>query len=169
MAYNLFYAVAFPLYNTANSALVPVSTRNSKQRGTLASFVNMAALGGIGAGSIVMPMIILVFANAFPGPVAELPSSNGYLILFVIIGIVTCVGCILQYYFTRERITEEGISNTVKSEDAPAEKGPSLKKQAKAIFSDRFFIAAIVFYLLFQLSGGIKNASIAIVHEQRSV
>ena len=45
ISYNLFYAVAFPLYNTANSALVPVSTRNGKQRGLLASLVNMAVLG----------------------------------------------------------------------------------------------------------------------------
>lgn len=49
VAYNLFYAVAFPLYNTANSALVPMSTRNGKQRGFLASLVNMALLGGSGA------------------------------------------------------------------------------------------------------------------------
>ena len=159
VAYNLFYAVAFPLYNTANSALVPVSTRNSKQRGTLASLVNMAQLGGIGAGSIVMPMIILIFANAFPGPSEDLPSSSGYLILFLIIGIITFLGCVLQYYFTRERITEESLSNSVQKKDIVKEKGPSFKKQAKAIFSDKFFVVAIIFYLLFQLSGGIKNAS----------
>ena len=40
IAYNLFYAVAYPIYNTANSTLIPVSTRNSKQRGALASFTN---------------------------------------------------------------------------------------------------------------------------------
>lgn len=33
IAYNLFYAVAYPIYNTANSTLIPLSTRNSKQRG----------------------------------------------------------------------------------------------------------------------------------------
>ena len=27
IAYNLFYAVAYPIYNTANSTLIPVSTR----------------------------------------------------------------------------------------------------------------------------------------------
>ena len=35
IAYNLYYAVAYPIYNTANSTLVPVSTRNSQQRGAL--------------------------------------------------------------------------------------------------------------------------------------
>ena len=41
IAYNLFYAVAYPIYNTANSTLIPLSTRNSQQRGGLASFTNM--------------------------------------------------------------------------------------------------------------------------------
>ena len=48
IAYNLYYAVAYPIYNTANSTLVPVSTRNSKQRATLASFTNMAGCHGRG-------------------------------------------------------------------------------------------------------------------------
>ena len=44
IAYNLYYAVAYPIYNTANSTLIPVSTRNSQQRGVLASFTNVAGL-----------------------------------------------------------------------------------------------------------------------------
>ena len=149
IAYNLFYAVAFPLYNTANSALVPVSTRNGKQRSWLASLVNMATLGGAGASSIVFPMII-----------GMLTDSTGYFILFLIIGIVTFVGCIAQYYFTRERVTEESIVHGLPSEESAASvKGPSMGKQAKALFTDKFFIIAIVFYLLYQFAGAIKNAS----------
>ena len=48
IAYNLYYAVAYPIYNTANSTLIPVSTRDSKQRATLASFTNVAGLGVMG-------------------------------------------------------------------------------------------------------------------------
>ena len=158
VAYNLFYAVAFPLYNTANSALVPVSTRNGKQRGLLASFVNMAVLGGAGAGSIVMPLIIGFMTDAFPGPSPTNPSSTGYLVIFLTVGIITFLGCIAQYYFTRERVTEETMSGKADLSEKK-EKGPSIGVQAKAIFSDKFFIVAIVFYLLYQLSGGIKNGS----------
>ena len=158
VAYNLFYAVAFPLYNTANSALVPVSTRNGKQRGLLASFVNMAVLGGAGAGSIVMPLIIGFMTDAFPGPSPTNPSSTGYLVIFLTVGIITFLGCIAQYYFTRERVTEETMSGKADLSEKK-EKGPSIGVQAKAIFSDKFFIVAIVFYLLYQLSGGIKHGS----------
>ncbi|MDE6589745.1 MAG: MFS transporter, partial [Oscillospiraceae bacterium] len=55
IAYNLYYAVAYPIYNTANSTLVPVSTRNSQQRGALASFTNVAGLGVMGVGSMIFP------------------------------------------------------------------------------------------------------------------
>jgi len=114
------------------------------------------AVGRVGRGLIVMPMIILAFANGFPGPAEGLPSSNGYLVLFIAIGVITFLGCILQYYFTRERVTEESITSLAETEKV---KGPTLGKQAKAIFGDRFFVTAIIFYLLFQLSGGIKNGS----------
>lgn len=166
IAYNLFYAVAFPLYNTANSAMVPVSTRNGKQRGLLASFVNMATLGGAGAGSIVFPSIIALFTIGFPGPEhSNLPNSNGYLILFIIIGVLTFLGCLLQYYFTRERVTEEAMAQeAIKQQDKAGEQkaAPALSmgKQAKALFSDKFFIVVIIFYFLYQMAGGIKNGSI---------
>lgn len=168
IAYNLFYAVAFPLYNTANSALVPVSTRNGKQRGLLASLVNMAVLGGAGAGSIIFPQILAALARPFPNGNAvsdvgeKLPGSNGYLITFIVIGIVTFIGCLAQYYFTRERVTEEGMLKTVAKdggEHTSVKKGPTMKEQARALFKDKFFVITIVFYLLYQLSGSIKNAS----------
>lgn len=169
IAYNLFYAVAFPLYNTANSALVPVSTRNGNQRNVLASFVNMALLGGAGAGSIVFPMIMLIFANLMPGAYdtdgnPTLPNSNGYLILFIIIGVITFLGCIAQFYFTRERVTEESFTKENEGEAAVAvkeetKKGPTIGQQAKALFSDKFFVVVIIFYFLYQMAGGIKNAS----------
>ena len=160
VAYNLFYAVAFPLYNTANSAMVPVSTRNGKQRGLLASFVNMAVLGGAGAGSIVMPMIMVLFTGAFPGPEnAGLPNSTGYLVLFVIIAAITFFGCVLQFYFTRERVTEETNSSAPQKTEENKEKALSIGKQAKALFSDKFFLVVILFYFLYQMAGGIKNGS----------
>ena len=32
IAYNLYYAVAYPIYNTANSTMIPLSTRDSGKR-----------------------------------------------------------------------------------------------------------------------------------------
>ena len=165
IAYNLFYSVAFPLYNTANSAMVPVSTRNGKQRGLLASFVNMATLGGAGAGSIVMPVVLGLLAGVFPLDGSDsIPDAQGYLVLFIVIAVITFLGCLVQYYFTRERVTEETMAQeAIKQQDKAGEQkaAPALSmgKQAKALFSDKFFIVVIIFYFLYQMAGGIKNGS----------
>ena len=58
IAYNLYYAVAYPIYNTANSTLIAVSTRDSQKRSVLASFANMATLGVMGVGSMAFPMLV---------------------------------------------------------------------------------------------------------------
>lgn len=143
ISYNLYYAVAYPIYNTANSILIPVSTRNSKSRGLLASFTNVAGLAVMGAGSMVFPIIVSMF----------LKTQLSWTIVFVIIGVITFACALLQYYFTRERVTEETNNLTVAPEKI------SIKKQLKAVGKDRFWWIIIVFYLVFQLSGAIKNLS----------
>ena len=60
IAYNLYYAVAYPIYNTANATMVPVSTRDSEKRSVLASMSNFAGLGVMGAGSMVFPVLVTI-------------------------------------------------------------------------------------------------------------
>ena len=150
ISYNLYYAVASPLYNTANSTMIPVSTRNGKQRSLLASANNMAALAVMGAGSMVFPVLLgLLVKESTPVKTAQ----NYWLIMFLIVGIVTFICAVLQYYFTRERVTEENFSVSKKVEKLP------IKKQLKAVTTDKFWWLIILFYFLFQVSGAIKNLS----------
>ncbi len=152
IAYNLYYAVAFPLYNTANSTLTPLSTRNGKQRSVLASLVNMSLLGATGAGSMIFPILLglLISDDMSLGE-----QKNYWLVLFIIVAVITFFGTILQYYFTRERVTEERASVVQKE----GKKGASVREQAKCVVNDKFFWIIIIFYFLYQFSGGIKNTS----------
>ncbi len=153
IAYNLYYAVAFPLYNTANSTLTPLSTRNSNQRSVLASFVNMALLGAVGAGSMVFPFLLSILIK----PEMSLGTQRTFwMILFIIVAVITFLGTVMQYYFTRERVTEESMGQ----EQAEAKPRIGVGKQAKAAVGDRYFWIIIVFYFLYQFSGGIKNTSL---------
>ena len=153
IAYNLYYAVAFPLYNTANSTLTPLSTRNSKQRSVLASFVNMSLLGAVGAGSMVFPFLLSILIK----PEMSLGTQKTFwMILFIIVAVITFLGTVMQYYFTRERVTEESMGQK-QTETKPR---ISAGKQAKAAVGDRYFWIIIVFYFLYQFSGGIKNTSL---------
>ena len=152
IAYNLYYAVAFPLYNTANSTLTPLSTRNGKQRSVLASLVNMSLLGATGAGSMIFPVLLGLLIN---DDMSLGEQKNYWLVLFIIVAVITFFGTILQYYFTRERVTEERASVAQKED----KKGASVREQAKCVVNDKFFWIIIIFYFLYQFSGGIKNTS----------
>ena len=152
IAYNLYYAVAFPLYNTANSTLTPLSTRNGKQRSVLTSLVNMSLLGATGAGSMIFPVLLGLLIN---DDMSLGEQKNYWLVLFIIVAVITFFGTILQYYFTRERVTEERASVAQKED----KKGASVREQAKCVVNDKFFWIIIIFYFLYQFSGGIKNTS----------
>lgn len=147
IAYNLYYAVAYPIYNTANSTLISLSTRDSSQRGALASFTNVAGLGVMGAGSMVFP-ILVSFAL----------KDNQYLwfVTMLAVAIFSGLAIYLQFKFTRERVTEESFSAGTSDEKIET---ASLKAQLKAVTSEKWWWIAMVFYLLFQWSGAFKNGS----------
>ncbi len=151
IAYNLYYSVCYPLYNTANSTLIPVSTRNSNQRGLLASFANFAGVGVMGFGGMIFPMIISWFMGGW-----DTPSKNAWTVAFIIVGVFTFVMILLQYYFTRERVTEEAL----KSGTSAATAKIPIKKQLKAVATEKYWWLVIIFYLVFQFSGAFKNLSI---------
>ena len=138
IAYNLYYAVAFPLYNTANSTLTPLSTRNGKQRSVLASLVNMSLLGATGAGSMIFPILLgLLISDDM-----SLGEQKSYwLVLFIIVAVITFFGTILQYYFTRERVTEERASVVQKE----GKKGATCGNRQSASSATGFFGSSLSF------------------------
>lgn len=150
VAYNLYYAVAFPIYSTANSTLVPVSTRDSKQRGALASFVNMSGLAVMGFGSMVFPMLVSY---------ALKDDQRLWFVTMLAVAIFTALTVYLQYRFTRERVTEEIRTN--QAESSACAKAPSLGTQLRAVASEKWWWIIMLFFVLFQWSGAIKNCSMA--------
>lgn len=150
IAYNLFYAVAYPIYNTANSTLVPLSTRISSQRGLLASFTNVAGLGVMGAGSMMFPVLVS-FAL----------KENRFLWFAVMlaVAIFSALTIYLQYIFTRERVTEEIMAGDIQKEKE--QKTASVGEQLKAVVSEKVWWIVILFYLCFQWGGAMKNGSMA--------
>lgn len=152
VGYNLFYAVAYPMYYTANSSLVPVSTRNGKQRGLLASASNMAMTTAIGAGGMVVPILLGFLIKESSSPADK---RFAWFVMFLIIGVVAFVAVILQYYFTRERVNEENMQVA-----ATQKEKISVKKQFKAVASDKFWWIILCFCCMFQFAGALKNASL---------
>lgn len=151
IAYNLYYAFAFPIYNTANSTLIPVSTRDSSKRGVLASFTNVAGLGVMGAGSMVFPVLVSF---------ALKENQALWFVAMLAIAIFSGLTILLQYKFTRERVTEESLSGAG-AEDTKKSSAPSLRRQLAAVTGEKWWWIVIIFYLLFQWTGAMKNGSMA--------
>ena len=148
VAYNLYYAVAYPIYNTANSTLIAVSTRNSQQRGTLASLTNIAGLGVMGCGSMIFPMLVS-FA---------LKENQGlWFIAMLAVAIFSALTIFLQYKFTRERVTEENLGEDIPETEKKST--ASLGEQLRAVVTEKWWWIAMLFYLGFQWGGAMKNGS----------
>ena len=158
VAYNLFYSVAYPIYNTANSTLVAVSTRNSDQRGQLASFNNIAGLAAMGAGSMIFPILVSF---------ALKENQALWFTAMLVVGIFTALTIFLQYKFSRERVTEEFMSDSAgRAEDKRSEgkkevKTASMGTQFKAVATEKWWWIVMVFYMIFQFSGAMKNGSMS--------
>lgn len=150
VAYNLFYAVAYPVYNTANSTLIPLSTRDSEKRGVLASFTNVAGLGVMGAGSMVFPILVSF---------ALKESQFLWFAAMLAVAIFSALTIYLQYLFTRERVTEELMET--EAAVAQMQKSASLGEQIKAVASEKLWWIVILFYLCFQWGGAMKNGSMS--------
>lgn len=85
-------------------------------------------------------------------------SYNAWKVFVIALIIVNTVGIILEYMFTRERITEETMA---KGEAAEAEKKKSIpvSQQLKACFKDKYWWIMIGLFFFYQLGGMLKNTS----------
>jgi Na+/melibiose symporter-like transporter len=102
-------------------------------------------------------MLAQAIGLLFPGTLYPLIGTDKKLWFFTMLGISLLVlpFTLLQYFHTRERITEE--SNT---DDAAAPKVP-LKKQLSVVFKDRYWWIIILYTFIFQLGLALKNSSVA--------
>jgi GPH family glycoside/pentoside/hexuronide:cation symporter len=146
LSYNIFYSIAYPLYYTSNALMLPLSTRNAKQRGLLSTFVNVGGLAAASFASMVFPWILSIPAFA---------DRSAWLVLIIVLGAFAFAAILLQYYFTRERISEESVKLNIKEEKIP------MSRQVKAAVTDRYWWMIIAFYLVFMIVGTMQNLSMA--------
>ena len=161
IGYNLWFAVAYPFYYTPHSSLVTLSTRNSTDRSLLATISNATALAAMGLTSMILPFFMgLLFVDNKNGNGGINPqeSYNNWRIFVIALMIITFIGTIIEYYFTRERITEESFS-LQQGDGAEQKKAVPLYKQAKVCLKDKYWWIIICFFFLYQLGGMLKNCS----------
>lgn len=157
VSYNLYYAVAYPFFYTAHSSMVALSTRNSNHRGMLATFSNASGVAAVGIGaSILVPMLLQSFLFVEKDGIIDSGASYAnWRVVMLALCAVTFLAILVEYYFTRERITEETFKMDIKEEKLP------MSKQLKACIGSKYWWIIIVYFLLFQFGGLVKNGSMS--------
>ncbi len=162
VGYILYYAVAYPFYYTSHSALVSLSTRSGSKRSLLATASNAGQIVASGAAGMFFPFIIdglglLPDENATAEAMEE--ANQLWVVLIIVLVVVQIIGCLCEYFFTRERITEETVKLRRENPDNAAlqARKVSTKKQASICFHDKFWWFVIIFFFLYQLGGMLKN------------
>ena len=143
--FNLYYGLAFNLYNMSHSLMVPLSTRNIKQRGSLSVLNNVSATMMTGIlGALFFPAIIM--------PVIGV-EQRLWLITISTLSILAFPLIILEYYYTKERITLENSEDTVKEPVGSI-------RQLKAIFTDKYSIIIFAYFTIYLLASQLKNITL---------
>lgn len=140
-SYNLFYSFAFTIYNMSHNLMCPLSTRNTVQRGGLSVFnqISTIMMSGI-LVALVFPMAIM--------PMLGVDKSRWIVVMGILSGIALPL-TLLEYYFTKERVTEEQMGTDEK-------KIPFLT-QLKVVLTDKYMLVTFAYFLIYTLASSLKN------------
>ena len=145
VSYNLFYSFAYTIFNMSHNLMVPLSTRNITERGSLSVFNQIATIMMSGIlVALVFPMVIMPMIGVDQGKWITLMSALSLLALPL---------TLLEYYFTKERVTLEERS-------AGIEKTVPFAQQLKAIFTDKYMLLIYAYFLIYTAGTSIKNISL---------
>ena len=150
-AYWYYFFFLLICYHTVGSSyfylfrdtICSLVTRDPKEK-THIQFIRKMSwtlLSGIVIG-MVFNMVVL--------PMWLEKDINGYPILMVTMSIIAIPLLLLEYFYTRERISED----VAIEHDRLDEKKPSLREQMKALLSNRYFV---ILFLIATVSGIVDN------------
>ena len=144
VSYNLFYSFAYTIFNMSHNLMVPLSTRNTTDRGGLSVFNQIATIMMSGIiVALIFPMVIM--------PMLGIDKAK-WIVTMSILAILALPLTLLEYYFTKERVTLENAEQVHEE--------VSFGKQLKAIFTDKYMIIIYLYFLISTVGTSIKNLSL---------
>ncbi len=147
VSYNLFFSLAFSVYSLSHAMMVPLSTRNTKQRDCLAMMTSMGTSMIPGMLSTVLMPLLIRWIGVGSG------AYDSWLIVMSILSIIAIPATLLEYYFTWERVTEENKSSAEEAVQV------SFKEQIRACLGNRWWVMIILFTACIHLSTAISHGS----------
>lgn len=158
IAYNLFYSVGYTIWYMAYELSAALSTRNFSQRKNNSMAGQITKNIGTGMISILFPTILSAVCGIVGGD-----NRTGYLLCMSIMCCIAVPLTFLQYFFTRERITEErrnqyGVVGKVDAGKSPLREA-TFMQQFRACMKDKYWIMLIVMMMLYQILNAMKGVA----------
>ena len=88
-------------------------------------------------------------------------AHQKWVIVMIIMVVALVLGCLIEYFFTRERITEENIKKAESMGEAESDtskvKKVTMSQQIKICLKDKYWWMLMIFWFLYQFGGMMKN------------
>ena len=141
LSYNLFYSFAYTIYNMSHNLMCPLSTRNTIQRGGLSVFnqISTIMMSGI-IVALIFPMAVMPLLGV---------DQTKWILVMSVLSILSLPLTLLEYYFTKERVTEE--------QSGSEEKKLPFLTQLKIVLTDKYMILMFVYFFIYTLGTSLKN------------
>lgn len=155
--FNLYYSVSYTMWNMSKELMPAVSTRNVRQRRNLSMAANIVGNVGTGLVSILFPMILARVCAAVHGD-----NAKGYLVSMTVFATLAVLCTFVQYFYTRERITEErrNQSGVVGEAKVEIHKEASLLEQARVCLKDKYWIMFALLILVTEILRNTRNIAL---------
>ena len=141
LSYNLFYSFAYTIYNMSHNLMCPLSTRNTIQRGGLSVFnqISTIMMSGI-IVALIFPMAVMPLLGV---------DQTKWILVMSVLSILSLPLTLLEYYFTKERVTEE--------QDNREERKLPFLTQLKIVLTDKYMLLMFVYFFIYTLGTSLKN------------
>ena len=132
LSYNMFYSFAYTIYNMSH---------NTIQRGGLSVFnqISTIMMSGI-IVALIFPMAVMPMLGV---------DQTKWILVMSVLSILSLPLTLLEYYFTKERVTEE--------QSGTEEKKLPFLTQLKIVLTDKYMILMFVYFFIYTLGTSLKN------------
>ncbi len=141
VSYNLFYSFAYTIFNMSHNLMCPLSTRNTVQRGGLSVFnqISTIMMSGI-IVALLFPMVIM--------PMLGVDKAK-WITVMSALSIIALPLTLLEYYYTKERVTEEQAGE--------AEPRIPFLTQMRIVLTDKYMLIIFAYFLIYTFGVSLKN------------
>lgn len=142
LSYTMFYAVAYTMYSTAHTLLVPLATHDEEERSRLSLVANTPNMAAGSLIAILFPCLVV--------PVIGV-DRRAWTGVMLVVAAAALPMVLTEYFFTKERVTEAGSGER-------KEQVLSLKQQFRCCLKSRSWVLLMIYLIVIQLVNAMFSA-----------